>query len=203
MRKAVVKNREIKMGKKHKKPLVALLTNHDDDVYCFRKELIEAMIEEDYDVLISCPYGEKLELMKELSYKYDNPLIDRRGTSIKNDINLLLHYFRLFKKQKPDVILAYTAKPNTYGSIVAKVLKIPVINNVTGFGSALNKSGLMQKFIISLFRLAYRNSSCIMFQNSTNMKLANKLGMIKGDYKLIPGSGVNTERYQQKGKMVV
>lgn len=34
-----------------------------------------------------------------------------------------------------------------------------------------------------------------MFQNSTNMKLALDSGMIKGDYKLIPGSGVNTERY--------
>ena len=34
-----------------------------------------------------------------------------------------------------------------------------------------------------------------MFQNSTNMKLAQDLGMVKGECRLIPGSGVNTERF--------
>ena len=46
---------------KRAKPLIALLTNNDDDIYCFRKELIEALVNEGYDLLISCPYGEKLE----------------------------------------------------------------------------------------------------------------------------------------------
>ena len=34
-----------------------------------------------------------------------------------------------------------------------------------------------------------------MFQNETNMKDALNNGLVKGDYMLIPGSGVNTERY--------
>lgn len=178
-----------------KRQLVALLTNNDDDVYCFRKELIEAIIEDGYEMLISCPYGEKFELMQEISYIYDNPEIDRRGTNIKNDLKLLIHYYNLFRKYRPAVILTYTAKPNVYGSLAAKVLSIPVINNVTGFGSVLNETGLKQKFIMALFKLAYRQSSCIMFQNSTNMELAKKLGMVKGECRLIPGSGVDTERY--------
>ena len=45
------------------KPIIALLTNNDDDVYCFRKELIEGLIAEGYEMLISCPYGPKFELM--------------------------------------------------------------------------------------------------------------------------------------------
>ena len=32
------------------KVIIALLTNNDDDVYCFRKELIEALIEDGYDM---------------------------------------------------------------------------------------------------------------------------------------------------------
>ena len=35
------------------KPLIALLTNNDDDVYCFRKELIEGLLAEGYEMLIS------------------------------------------------------------------------------------------------------------------------------------------------------
>ena len=177
------------------KPLVALLTNNDDDVYCFRLELVQAIIDAGYDILISCPNGPKFELMKDIPYIYDDPVIDRRGTSVKNDFKLMRHYHKLFKKHRPSVVLTYTAKPNVYASLAASALRIPVINNVTGFGSVLNESGMKQKFIMGLFKLAYSKSACVMFQNSTNMKLAVDSGMVKGEHRLIPGSGVNTERY--------
>ncbi len=180
---------------KNKKHLVALLTNDDDDIYCFRKELIEEIIDAGYEMLISCPDGEKFELMKHIEYRYDNPVIDRRGTNIVKDLKLFIHYFMLFIKNKPSVVLTYTAKPNVYAGVAAHLLGIPVISNVTGFGSVLNESGLKQKLIMSLFRFSYRRSACVMFQNSTNMKLAEESEMVKGEHRLIPGSGVNTDRY--------
>lgn len=183
------------MKKQKSKPLIALLTNNDDDVYCFRKELIEAIIDSGYDILISCPYGEKFELMKDIPYLYDDPDIDRRGTNPVNDSKLFAHYLALFKKYEPDAVLTYTAKPNVYASLAAHIMNIPVINNVTGFGSVLNKGGTMQKFIMALFRTAYRKSACVMFQNETNMRLAQETGMVKGKRRLIPGSGVDTQRY--------
>lgn len=177
------------------KPLIALITNNDDDVYCFRKELIEGLLAEGYDMLISCPNGPKFELMKDIPYIYDDPVIDRRGTNVVADSKLFLHYRRLFKKYRPAVVLTYTAKPNVYASVAARQLGIPYINNVTGLGSVLNKTGLMRAFIMTLFKTAYRGAACVMFQNSTNMQLALDSGMVKGDYQLIPGSGVDTERY--------
>lgn len=183
------------------KPLVALLTNNDDDVYCFRLELIQAIIDAGYRILISCPDGPKFEVLEEIGLQkniefiYDDPPIDRRGTNVVNDGKLLIHYWNLFRKTKPAVVLTYTAKPNVYASLVAHILDIPVINNVTGLGSVVNESGLKQKLIMCLFKTAYRGSSCIMFQNSTNMSLANDLGWIKGDYILIPGSGVALDRF--------
>ncbi len=180
------------MKKKH---LVALLTNNDDDIYCFRKELIEEIINSGYEMLISCPDGEKFELMKHIEYRYDDPVIDRRGTNIVADLKLFIHYFKLFVKNKPSVVLTYTAKPNVYAGIAAYILGIPVISNVTGFGSVLNEGGLIQKLVMSLFKFSFRRSACVMFQNSTNMKLAEESGMVKGEHRLIPGSGVNTERY--------
>ncbi len=178
-----------------KMPLIALITNNDDDVYCFRKELIEGLIDEGYEMLISCPYGPKMELMKGIPYRYDNPVIDRRGTNIVADGKLFLHYRKLLKKERPDVVLTYTAKPNVYASVAAKTLRIPYINNVTGIGSVVNMRGVKKSFVLWLFKLAYRGASCVMFQNETNMKLAVKSGMINGDYKLIPGSGVALQRY--------
>ena len=187
--------RRMELMKKETRRLVALLTNNDDDVYCFRKELIEGLLSEGYSVLVSCPYGPKFELMKDIKFEYDNLVIDRRGTNVINDTRLMIHYYKLFKDNKPDVILTYTAKPNVYASMVAKILKIPYINNVTGIGSVVNMKGLKKSFILQLFKQAYRGAACVMFQNATNMQLALDAKMIKGDYKLIPGSGVNLERY--------
>ena len=175
--------------------LVAIVTNNDDDIYCFRKELIEGIKDAGYNVLISCPYGEKFELMQDIEYIYDNPIIDRRGTNIVADTKLFLHYFKMLKAYKPDVVLTYTAKPNVYCAMASHICKIPVISNVTGFGSVLKKAGLVQSLIMGLFKLAFRKVKCVMFQNETNMNKALKDGMVKGDYKLIPGSGVNTERF--------
>jgi galacturonosyltransferase len=177
------------------KPLIALLTNNDDDVYCFRKELIEALLDDGYQILISCPDGPKFELMKEIPYIYDNPDIDRRGTNPIKDMALMAHYWKLFSKYRPAIVLTYTAKPNVYASIAAHQLGIPVINNLTGLGSVVNEKGLKKSLIMWLFKVAYRKSSCMMFQNETNMKVAIDQGMVKGKYRLIPGSGVDTDRY--------
>lgn len=177
------------------KKLVALLTNNDDDIYCFRKELIEALIDQGYEVLISCPYGEKFELMQGIEYLYDDPDIDRRGTSVVKDSKLMRHYYDLFKQYMPNIVLTYTAKPNVYGSLAANRLRIPVINNLTGIGSVKNQSKVKRDFIYRLFKHAYGKSACVMFQNESNMHNALEMGLVKGDYQLIPGSGVNTERY--------
>lgn len=177
------------------KPLIALLTNNDDDVYCFRKELIEGLLAEGYEMLISCPNGPKFELMKDILFKYDDLFIDRRGTNIIADAKLFLHYMNLFKKYRPAVVLTYTAKPNVYASVAARTLGIPYINNVTGIGSVANMTGMKKALILWLFKLAYRGAACVMFQNATNMQLALDSGMVKGDYKLIPGSGVDLIRY--------
>ena len=101
----------------------------------------------------------------------------------------------MFRQYKPAVVLTYTAKPNVYAAFAAHQLHIPVINNVTGLGSVVNQRGIKKKLILALFKKAYRKSACIMFQNSTNMKLAKDLGWVKGDYKLIPGSGVALDRF--------
>ncbi len=175
--------------------IIALLTNNDDDVYCFRKELIEALIQEGYEMLISCPDGPKFEMMKDIPYIYDNPNIDRRGTNPVKDFGLMIHYRKLFKQYNPAVILTYTAKPNVYASIAAHQLGIPVINNLTGLGSVINESAIKKRFIMWLFKQAYKKSACMMFQNETNMNLAIEQGMVKGKYRLIPGSGVDTNRY--------
>ena len=178
-----------------KQRVIALITNHDDDVYCFRKELIEGMVSAGYKVIVSCPYGEKLDIMKDVQFVHEDVYIDRRGTNPISDFKLYLHYKGLMKKHRPDVVLTYTSKPNVYASLAAAGKGISYINNVTGLGSVLTMGKLMKSFVLFLYKMAFRKSGCVFFQNDTNMKMALEQGLVKGDYKLIPGSGVNTKRF--------
>ncbi len=177
------------------KGLVALITNHDDDVYCFRKELIEGLIDRGYDMLISCPYGEKLELMSHIDYIYDDVRIDRRGTNAFDDIKLYSHYKKLLKKYRPCAVLTYTVKPNVYAAAAAHLLKIPYICNVTGFGNVMKTGALTRRLIFGMYAYSLRRANYVFFQNNTNMALAQKNRMLKGEYGLIPGSGVALDRF--------
>lgn len=152
--------------------------------------------------MISSPDGPKFALMyhryglqKGRDFLYDNPPIDRRGTSPIRDVKLFSHYLALLKKTRPAVILTYTAKPNVYICIAAKLLHIPVICNVTGLGSVTQMTGLKKALIVTLFRMAFRSADHVMFQNEENMRFALEHGFVKGSYQLIPGSGVALNRF--------
>lgn len=175
--------------------IIAVITNNDDDIYCFRKELIEELIKEEYKVVISCPNGPKFKLMQDMNFIYEDVSIDRRGTSIKNDFKLFLYYVNFFKKYNPDYALMYTIKPNTYASIAARITKTKYINNITGLGSILKKGKLMQEFIYKMLKVALKESTCVFFQNETNMKLILGKKIVTGKHELIPGSGVNIKRF--------
>lgn len=177
------------------KKKIMLITNHGDDIYCFRKEVIESLVEYGYEVLVSCPYGDKIELMKSIQFEYEDITIDRRGINPLKDIRLFLSYIRLLRKHRPDVVLTYTVKPNVYASLAATILGIKYINNVTGLGSVLTMGSCVRSLVLLLFRISFRKSNCVFFQNEYNMKMLKTLGLISGDSKLIPGSGVNIERY--------
>ena len=64
---------------------IVVMTNHADDIYCFRKELIEKLYSEGNEIFISCPYGEKLDLLSDIKFELDQPIIDRRGINPIND----------------------------------------------------------------------------------------------------------------------
>lgn len=177
------------------KKRIALLNSSSDNVFCFRREIIEALAENGYEVLVSCPYGEMLELMADIPFTHENVKMDRRGMNILSDLSLCRQYWRFFRKYRPDMVLCYTAKPNVYGGLISRLLHIPYIVNVTGLGSVIKKSGVIQTLILRMFKMSYRHAACVFFQNKSNMKMALEHGMLKGDYEIIPGSGVNIERF--------
>ena len=119
----------------------------------------------------------------------------RHGKNPFRDIKLINDYRRVIKIFKPDVVSAYTIKPNIYGSLVCTSLKIPIINSVTGLGTAVANGGLMQRISVFLMRISMRYADHVYFQNKESLEFFKKNSINLRSTSLVPGSGVNLERF--------
>jgi len=173
-----------------------ILANSDSAIFKFRSELIEAL-SADYNIGIGIPFGQYMEEIKNDKYEFFDIPINRHGLNPLEDYKLIERYKRLIKDFKPDVMLLYTIKPNLYGSIAAMKYHVPCICNITGLGSALEREGLLQKFLILMYRYAMQKEHTIFFQNAHSKEffIEHRIGN-GGQYYVLPGSGVNLERFK-------
>ena len=173
-----------------------ILANSDSAIFKFRSELIEALSAE-YHIGIGIPFGQYMELIKNDKYEFFDIPINRHGLNPFEDYKLIRRYKKLIKDFMPDAMLLYTIKPNLYGSIAAKKYNIPCLCNITGLGSALENKGLLQKFLIQMYRYAMKKEHTIFFQNSHGKDFFIEHGIgTDYQYNLLPGSGVNLDRFR-------
>jgi glycosyltransferase involved in cell wall biosynthesis len=174
---------------------ILILANNDIGLYKFRKELIEELLKYN-QVFISLPNGEFVKELVDLGCEFLHTNICRRGTNPITDLKLIFEYKQILKKVKPELVLSYTVKPNVYGGMMCRLTKIPYIANITGLGSALENSGVLQSITLFLYKIALKKANCVFFQNEDDAKFLNSKGIINGTQKVIPGSGVNLDYYE-------
>lgn len=174
---------------------VIILVNHDMTIHKFRLELIDRLFLGKHQIYISSPNGECIEHLKELGCHYIETKLSRHSTSIKEDVCLIRFYLKLLKEIKPDIVLTYTIKPNVYGGIACQITKTPYISNITGLGTAVENGGLMSFITTNLYKIGLRHCDCIFFQNQANLTFFEQKKMRGKKKRLIPGSGVNLEKF--------
>lgn len=175
---------------------VLVLANNDIGLYKFRKELLEKLVEKN-EVYICLPEGGFVSKLKEMGCKFIScELLDRHGTNPFKDMKLIMFYKRIMRDIKPNVVLTYTIKPNVYGGMACASLKIPYIANITGLGTAVENGGLLQKITLFLYKCGLKKAQKVFFQNTENRDFMLSHGVVKTDYDLLPGSGVNLAQYE-------
>ena len=178
------------MGKK-----VLILGNSDLVLYNFRLEVIEGLLSQGYQVLLSAPYGERIDRLVDLGCEYHELAMERHGKNPFKDLQLFQKYKKLIKRVCPDVVLSYTVKPNVYGGWACQSLKVPYIANVTGLGDAIENGGLLQKITLFLYKKGLKKARKIFFQNEANQNFFIHKKIVSSNYALLPGSGVNVDRF--------
>lgn len=172
---------------------VLFLVNHDVVIYNFRRELVERLIKDGHEVIISSPYGKRIDLLKAMGCEYIEVKMDRHGMNPLKELKLLRYYKKLISLTKPDIIFSYTIKPNLYGALTAG--KVPVVVNVTGLGTAVEGTGVLQKAMVVLLRTAFRKVRTVYVQNEENQQYFIDHRIATNKLKLLPGSGVNLDHF--------
>ncbi|EEG77498.1 glycosyltransferase family 4 protein [Dethiobacter alkaliphilus] len=179
------------MGKR-----ILILSNHFITLYNFRKEMIQKLNEKGHEVFISMPRSDDNKFFTDIGCKIIETPVERRGINPVKDIRLVLKYIRIMKAVKPDIIFSYTIKPNIYGSIASNITKNKHVNNITGTGGTFLKRNFVSEVAKLLYRFSIKKSYKVFFQNSGDKDLFVKNNMVKDNYAMLPGSGVNLGQFK-------
>lgn len=180
---------------------ILVLTNNDMGLYKFRKELLQELlcpgtfltdrVAEPELVFVSVPVGEFTSELQKIGCRIINTPLDRRSMNLLKDLKLFNYYRKLLMVLKPDVVFTYTIKPNIYGGILCRLLKIPYISNITGLGTAIENQGFISRILLELYKFALNGNPIVFFQNEKDQELFKRKRIVKRKTQLIPGSGVN------------
>lgn len=174
---------------------VLILANYDVGLYNFRLELIESLLKNGHEVHICLPYGKRVDDLKKIGVIFHEVALERHGMNPFDEFRLFQFYKNLMKRIRPDIVFGYTIKPNIYGAIAADTQCIPFVANITGLGTAVENPGIAQKILIMMYKFAFRNVKKVFFQNEENRRFFVDRNIAVKVHDLLPGSGVNLERF--------
>ena len=174
---------------------ILILSNHFITLYNFRRELIARLISHGHKVYISMPEDERNGYFAQLGCEIIVTPMSRRGMNPVQDISLLHRYKRIMREVQPDIIFSYTIKPNIYGTMASNALHYKQVCNVTGTGATFLHENLLAKLVRVLYRHSMKYAYKVFFQNSGDRDYFIRHHMVRDNWDMLPGSGVNLEQH--------
>ncbi|MEL6299166.1 MAG: glycosyltransferase family 4 protein [Pseudomonadota bacterium] len=181
---------------KARKLRIAISINSTWNFLNFRAGLIRHLVAKGHEVIAIAPADENVGALENLGCRFVDCRIASKSINPFEDIALEARYRRILSAEQPDAFLGFTIKPNVYGSLAAHRLGIPVINNVSGLGTAFIRDNWLQAVVARLYRAAFRRSKVVFFQNRDDREafVAKRL-VLPEQVQLLPGSGIDLDAF--------
>lgn len=176
---------------------IAIVLNTSWNIYNFRMNFVRTLLDQGHEVHTIAPEDDFTPLLRQAGCHHHKVRMDSRGANPIMDSALIVEFYSIYKKVRPDIILHYTIKPNVYGTLAASMLKIPVINNVCGLGTVFLKDNLVSAIAILLYKISFRFANKVFFQNPDDMNLFVNRKLVPSEVvDLLPGSGIDLKKFQ-------
>jgi glycosyltransferase involved in cell wall biosynthesis len=160
-----------------------------------------------YDVHVATPPGAAVAKILEQGLSHHEIRINRSGRNPWREAKTIEELRVLYARLAPDIVHHVTPKPILYGSIAARLARVPgVVNAVSGLGYVFLAPGaraaLIRAGVRSGYRFAFANpNSRTIFQNDEDRAIfLEPESPAWRRSVLIRGSGVDTKRFAAKAE---
>jgi len=179
-------------------PQVLVSSNYAWTIVNFRLPLIRKLKSEGYEVHVLTQFDGYEEKLREEVDSITHLFVSRKGINPFVDFLTILDYVKHFFVLKPDILLLFTIKPVIYGSIAARIFRIPKIVMITGLGTAFLKDNWLKSLVQGLYRIALRKPCKVFFQNldDKGLFISRKI-VCDVSTELVPGSGIDLESFSE------
>jgi glycosyltransferase involved in cell wall biosynthesis len=170
----------------------------------FRKRLLADMVACGHEVLACAPEDDR-EVARELAamgVAYRVMPMVRSGLNPFADLRTLGWLVRLFRAERPGLVLAYTQKPIVYAGIASRIARVSrYFAMVSGLGLAFGEDGgrWLRAVVALLYRAALKRAEGIFVFNADDRGEMLRHHMIRADAHVVrvPGSGVDLGHYSR------
>lgn len=181
----------------------------EDWYFCsHRLPLAIAAQQAGYEVVVVTRVNQHGELIQSHGLTLIHIELSRRSRNPFKELGVIWRLFRIYRKQRPDIVHHVALKPVLYGSIAARLVGVhAVVNALAGLGFLFVSKHWLAQVIRSLvessFRLLLnRPNTRVIFQNPDDMGLLTSCGVLAlGQGVLIRGSGVNTTQFDSTSEV--
>ena len=183
---------------------ILLITPTSNQVVGFRKNLIEHMQKEGYDVAVLTFDDEFKQTIVERKIEFHCVPNKNRSLNPFKTLTLKNKYCAVIKKVNPDIVFTFMIKPNTFGVLAAKNAGVKnIFSMVEGAGDVFINNGLkwrvIRKIVCHLYRKAFKNCKKVFFLNNDDKTEFVHRRLVKSEQcEIIHGIGVDLEKFAYK-----
>jgi lipopolysaccharide/colanic/teichoic acid biosynthesis glycosyltransferase/glycosyltransferase involved in cell wall biosynthesis len=174
----------------------------------FRGELLRSMVAAGNEVVACAPDPDPAieTALGKMGIGLRTVAMARTGTNPFADLLTLWGYYRLIRRERPDVVLAYTQKPIIYGGIAARLAGgTRYFAMCSGLGHAFSGGDGLRprtlKAIVSwLYRMAVARAEAVFTFNRDDAGEMRRHGITTDRHAVIqvPGSGIDTAAFARQ-----
>lgn len=180
------------------KPVVFLTSNTSWYLYNFRASTIQALREQGNQVICLSPQDDfSQRLVDELGAEHIALPLDGKSTGAVQELRSLRFIWAVMRRYRPDFVFNFTVKMNIYCGLVCALQRVSFANNISGLGTAFIHDSWLFRRVRQVYGLVNRRAQRLFFQNEEDLGVFRGKRLL-GDtpYTLLPGSGVDLQRFQ-------
>jgi glycosyltransferase involved in cell wall biosynthesis len=177
---------------------IAIVANSTWNIYNFRLNILRALEEKGAEIVVIAPIDKYIFYLNEFKNVRHIPLkrLSRKSKNPLRDLLLFNEFYNIYKREKFDVVLHYTIKPNIWGNLAARFCQTPSVCAVTGLGYAFLHNGWVEKLTTLLYRFSFKSAKKVIFENDEDRVYFDEKNITKlGQSMSVNGCGIDTDYY--------